>query len=133
MMALVWSALLGGIAMVFYQNLIIAVTLGLCVLSHWVLDLIVHIPDLPIYWGKNTPKVGLGLWNQVWLTMALEFLLLALGLFEYIKTTVAKNWMGMVGLWGLVGLLILIQIGNVLIQYYNMLKILLGAHNYNGF
>ncbi|MDI9872079.1 hypothetical protein [Flectobacillus roseus] len=113
-MALVWSALLGGIAMVFYQNLSIAVTLGLCVLSHWILDLIVHIPDLPIYWGKNTPKVGLGLWNQVWLTMALEFLLLVLGLFQYIKTTVAKNWMGIVGLWGLVGLLILIQIGNVL-------------------
>jgi hypothetical protein len=97
-MALVWSALLGGIAMVFYQNLIIATTL--CVLSHWVLDLTVHIPDLPIYWSKNSPKVGLGLWNHVWLTMALEFLLLALGLFQYIKTSTAQNWMGIVGLWG---------------------------------
>jgi hypothetical protein len=31
------------------------------VFSHWILDLVVHRPDLPLY--DNAAKVGLGLWN----------------------------------------------------------------------
>ena len=34
---------------------------GLVVLSHWLLDLLVHRPDLTL-WGAP-PKLGLGLWN----------------------------------------------------------------------
>ncbi|MBW2587993.1 MAG: hypothetical protein JRD92_13765, partial [Deltaproteobacteria bacterium] len=37
------------------------VVIGLCVLSHWVLDLPVHVANLPL-WG-NEYIVGLGLWN----------------------------------------------------------------------
>ena len=40
--------------------------LGLCVLSHWVIDLIVHTPDLSIFFGST--KVGLGLWHHSILT-----------------------------------------------------------------
>jgi hypothetical protein len=43
---------------------------GLAVFSHWVLDLIVHRPDLPLY--DNTAKVGLGLWNRPALAFSLE-------------------------------------------------------------
>ena len=39
------------------------VVLGAVVLSHWVLDAVVHRPDLPLVpWGG--PAIGLGLWNQ---------------------------------------------------------------------
>src|SRR5258705_1564543 len=38
--------------------------------SHWLLDLIVHVPDLPVY--GNTAKVGLGLWSHVALRIPLE-------------------------------------------------------------
>jgi hypothetical protein len=31
--------------------------------SHWILDLVVHVPDLPLY--DNTAKVGFGLWRYV--------------------------------------------------------------------
>ena len=48
--------------------------LGAVVLSHWLLDLVVHVPDLPL-WGDRH-KVGLGLWNHVVLATALELLLL---------------------------------------------------------
>jgi hypothetical protein len=34
--------------------------------SHWLLDLIVHVPDLPLY--DNTAKVGFGLWRHVTLS-----------------------------------------------------------------
>jgi hypothetical protein len=43
---------------------------GLAVFSHWVLDLIVHRPDLPLY--DDSAKVGLGLWNRPVLAFALE-------------------------------------------------------------
>jgi len=36
-----------------------AAIVGLAVFSHWVLDFLVHRPDLPLY--DNTAKVGLGL------------------------------------------------------------------------
>ena len=52
-----------------------AVAVGLVVLSHWVLDLLVHRPDLTLTGGE--PKLGLGLWNQPTLAFALEVLLLA--------------------------------------------------------
>jgi hypothetical protein len=73
--ALLWSA---GAA-VGYRLLVRSATsgasgiVGLAVFSHWVLDLIVHRPDLPLY--DNAAKVGLGLWNRPGLAFALEALL----------------------------------------------------------
>lgn len=51
--------------------------LGLCVLSHWFIDLIVHTNDLPILFG--TYKVGFGLWNFPYLTYAIEILFVLTG------------------------------------------------------
>lgn len=51
-----------------------SVVIGLAVFSHWVLDLIVHRPDLPLY--DNSAKVGLGLWNAPVLAFGLEATLL---------------------------------------------------------
>lgn len=52
--------------------------LGLAVFSHFLLDLPVHTPDLTIA-GNDTAKLGLGLWNNVPLALALELLLLVGG------------------------------------------------------
>ena len=52
------------------------------VFSHWILDLIVHRPDLPLY--GNGLKVGLGLWNY---PIALEILFLFGGMYVYWTTT----------------------------------------------
>jgi len=51
-----------------------ALLMALAVFSHWILDLVVHRPDLPLY--DNTAKVGLGLWNRPVLAFALEAALL---------------------------------------------------------
>jgi hypothetical protein len=47
-----------------------AAVVALAVASHWVLDLLVHRPDLPLY--DDSAKVGLGLWNHPLLSFALE-------------------------------------------------------------
>lgn len=48
--------------------------IGLAVFSHWLLDFLVHRPDLPLLWSG--PKVGLGLWNHAVLEQAVEMGLL---------------------------------------------------------
>jgi len=55
-----------------------ALIVGLAVFSHWVLDLIAHPRDLPIY--DNKWKVGFGLWNYRDPEFALEIALLASGI-----------------------------------------------------
>ena len=54
-----------------------ALIAALCVLSHWVIDLIVHTPDLSIFPGYG--NVGLGLWNYPYLSFGLEIILVLVG------------------------------------------------------
>lgn len=61
-----------------------ATIIALAVLSHWFLDAVVHVPDLPLT-GNDSLKVGLGLWNSVALTYTVEFALLGLGLALYLS------------------------------------------------
>ena len=56
--------------------------IGVAVFSHWVLDFIVHRPDLPIY--DDAAKVGLGLWNYPVAAFGLETLLLFGGMWLYL-------------------------------------------------
>ena len=60
-----------------------ALIIGLAVVSHWFLDAVVHVPDLPLAGGDST-KVGLGLWNSIPLTFTVELGLLGLGLALYL-------------------------------------------------
>ncbi len=50
--------------------------LGMCVASHWFVDLPVHTPDLPLAAGDGI-RVGLGLWKSTVGSFALEIALLA--------------------------------------------------------
>lgn len=54
-----------------------ALITSLCVLSHWVIDWIVHTSDLSIFPGYD--NVGLGLWNYPYLSFALEITLVLVG------------------------------------------------------
>ena len=62
---------------------------GRRVISHWILDLIVHTPDLPLY--DNTAKIGFGLWRHVALSFPLEFIVLGLGAWLYARVTTFKR------------------------------------------
>jgi len=59
-----------------------ALIVGVAVFSHWILDLIAHPRDLPIY--DNARKVGFGLWNYRDPEFALEIALLAVGIIFYL-------------------------------------------------
>lgn len=82
------------------------------VVSHWVLDFIVHRADLPIALGEG-PKVGLGLWNSVPGTLAVEYLLFVLGAWIYIGSTAAQDRIGSMGLWALLLFLAAVEAANV--------------------
>jgi hypothetical protein len=73
--------------------------------SHWVLDAVVHVPDLPIWPGG--PKVGLGLWRSVPTTVALEVLALTIGVLLYCSKSRAPSAKGRYLLYGFLGFLVL--------------------------
>ncbi len=67
-----------------------ALVVGIAVLSHWFLDLVVHIPDLPLA-SDSSRKVGLGLWDSVGATHIVEFGLLAIGTWLYVHTKTKRH------------------------------------------
>jgi hypothetical protein len=75
----------------------VALVIAAAIFSHWVLDLIVHTPDLPLL-GDDSPKLGLGLWNYAFVTFVLEALLLLAGLWLYLRDTKAEKVSGKVGM-----------------------------------
>jgi len=79
-----WGILFGILYFAFTKNRGAALLLGMLVVSHWLLDLIVHIPDLPLYPG-NSPKLGLGLWNSAVLTVIVEGTIFLVGITLYVR------------------------------------------------
>ena len=90
-MSIIWSILFGALAYIFFRNVRISIILGLVVFSHWILDFIVHIQDLPLFL-EGSPLLGLGLWGSgpgLIASIILEFTLLAGGLTIYL---VFRKW-----------------------------------------
>jgi hypothetical protein len=91
-MSVVWSVLAGAIGYIVYRDRRTGLVLGLVVFSHWVLDLIVHLPDLPLLFD-GSPLVGLGLWGSgsgLVISGILELALLAAGIAIYVITRKRK-------------------------------------------
>lgn len=80
--ALGWAALAGALYAWWRRDRRGAAVVGLLAASHWVLDWVTHRPDLPLYPGGA--RVGLGLWNSVAGTLAVECALFAAGLGLYL-------------------------------------------------
>ena len=112
LMVCVWSVLLGVAYWLLRRNRKGAIVVGLCVVSHWLLDLIVHRPDLPLY-PAGSVRWGLGLWNSLSGTLLLEGLIFSVGVGLYVRVTSAKNRAGRYGLWALVGFLVVVYMANI--------------------
>ena len=107
--AILWSV---AVALVYklwsrIKGLRASVLVGLAVFSHWVLDLLVHRADLPLY--DNTTKLGMGLWNFPVLAFALEVVFLFTGLYFYLKSTRPLGAVGRYGLLIFAVVMLLIQ------------------------
>lgn len=111
---LVWGVLAGAIY--YYaagrHDHTGAAIVGLLVVSHWVLDLIVHVPDLPLY--PDGPLVGLGLWRSFAGTMIVEAAIFIVGLALYARATQPVDHTGRYAFGALVALLALLYVGNAL-------------------
>jgi hypothetical protein len=95
-----WSVLVGVGYYALRRSTRAACTMGVLVLSHWVLDFLVHRPDLPLWPGG--PKVGLGLWNFWVLETSLEVLIFVIGCWIYVSVTRARDNAGRYGFWALI-------------------------------
>ena len=73
------------------------------VVSHWVLDWVTHVPDMPLWPTASSPHLGLGLWNSIPATLVVEGLLWIAGLLLYLRHRRATSWIGPGALWSLVG------------------------------
>jgi hypothetical protein len=88
-----------------------AIVIAVVVLSHWVLDVLTHRPDMPVTLSDSS-RIGLGLWNQPLLAVTLELTLFALGIWLYLKTTRAVNRKGSIGFWAMILFLLFVYAGN---------------------
>lgn len=76
----------------------VVLILAIAVLSHFFLDLLVHRPDLPLGFGADSPKIGLGLWNHPAAAYLLEGVIFVGGLGIYLKTTRGTGFAGKYGI-----------------------------------
>ena len=88
--AIIWAAAFGAIVWLWQKSRAAAVIAGAVVVSHWLLDLLVHAPDLTL-WG-SPPRLGLGLWNHPLIEMPLEMGLLLGGAWLYARATRGTGW-----------------------------------------
>ena len=113
LMAIVWGAVFAAVYWALRRRLANALWLGALVVSHWPLDWIVHRPDLPLYPGEPE-RHGLGLWNSLPATFAIEFALLAAGVYLYMSSTRPRDRTGTIAFWALVAALVAAYLGATL-------------------
>ncbi len=94
-----WAVLAAVLYALWLRDRSGAVAVGVLVLSHWVLDWVMHAPDLPLYPGGA--RVGLGLWHSVAGTLLVEGILFAGGVWVYLATARPRTtgtWVSLAGL-----------------------------------
>ena len=124
---LVWS----GLAYALFRWVIVkshgvALVVALAVMSHWLLDVIVHTPDMPL-WSDASLKLGFGLWNNAVVTYALEAILLLAGLWLYLRATRASTRTGKYGMGIFVLVLLLVNVVNIFGPLQGDSKVVLAA------
>ena len=112
LMDFVWALLLGGLYFALRRDARGAVVIGALVVSHWVLDWITHRPDMPIL-PDNRIRVGLGLWNNVPATIAVEAAMYLGALWLYTRMTTGRDRVGRWGFWFLAAFLAATAMANI--------------------
>ncbi len=84
-----WAGGFGALIFAVCRNRTAAIIGALIVLSHWFLDLLVHVPDLTI--AGSPPKLGFGLWNHPAVEMPLELFITFGALLIYARRAKPKT------------------------------------------
>jgi hypothetical protein len=106
-----WGAAFGAVHFWRKRRFRDALVLAALAVGHWVLDFVSHRPDMPLWPGG--PRLGLGLWNSVPATIAVELTMFAAGLWLALSATRGRDRFGGWGFTGLAALLLLIYAANV--------------------
>ncbi|HEY2796580.1 MAG TPA: hypothetical protein VGK26_01710 [Thermoanaerobaculia bacterium] len=118
--ALLWSAATTLVALASLRRLrsrdrrIAALLLGAAVFSHFLLDVPMHTPDLPLGLAADSPRIGLGLWNHRWAAVMAELLVLAGGAAVYLRATRARSRRAALGAGAFAVALVLITVATPL-------------------
>src|SRR5262249_32804076 len=107
----VWGVLFGYLVAAAPRARHALLIIAALVVSHWILDYITHRPDMPLYPGG--PKLGLGLWNSIPLTIAVEVPLYLAGLFLYFRATRPRDTIGRWAFNLLAATLLILYVGNI--------------------
>lgn len=83
--AAAWGIAFGLIVRLICRSGAAAAWAALVVMSHWLLDLLVHRPDLTL--SGHPPKLGFGLWDYPWIAMPLELALVGAGFWLFLRNT----------------------------------------------
>ena len=112
LMDILWGALLAGAYYLWRRNARGAWILFAAVVSHWILDVVSHRPDMRI--APGIPGAfGLGLWNSIPATLLVEGGMWLFAIVLYVRATQAKKRTGAYVLWGGIVILTLAWIGNI--------------------
>lgn len=101
-----WAALFAAVIFARTRSRTASALAAVLVLSHWVLDVASHRPDLPV--GLDGPMLGLGLWNSVAATVIVETALFAGAVAYYARARPTGK-----GFWALIAVLALIYVANI--------------------
>lgn len=107
---LIWSVAAGLVYMVLRGGgsaLKAGIIVGVAVFSHWLADLLVHVPDLAVY--PNGPKLGFGLWRSLFWSQLIEIGLLLIGFAIYMAKTTPKGPVGRFAPWALIVFMLALQ------------------------
>ncbi len=110
LMSLVWSGLLGGLYFGLRRDGAGAFLVAVGVFSHWLFDFFMHDEDMPLYPGSET-YLGLGMWNSLPGTLLLEIPIFVAGVWLYVSGTVARDRIGRLALWSMIGFFVLVYVG----------------------
>ncbi|HTS51346.1 MAG TPA: hypothetical protein VMH05_25540 [Bryobacteraceae bacterium] len=112
LMNALWAGLLAAGFYLWRRHRRRALLLFGAVLSHWVLDVISHRPDMPLAPGVR-PLLGLGLWNSVPATLIVEGGAWLAAVILYVGATKSRNWVGLIAFWIGIALLTVSWLGNI--------------------
>jgi hypothetical protein len=97
LMSVAWGLVLGAVYYSIKRDKQAAIVLALVVVSHWFLDFVSHIPDLPLIPSAGA-KYGLGLWHsRIW-TAIVELTIFFGGIAIYLRSTRVRDRAGSIGL-----------------------------------
>ena len=98
LMDAVWAALFALAFYLWRRNRTGAWLLFAAVISHWMLDVLSHRPDMPLLPGTG-PLLGLGLWNSLPATVIVEGGMWVAAIVVYLRATKRAGWAGGVIFW----------------------------------